>query len=79
MRIDCKDFTGPDQLHAALAEALSFPAWYGHNLDALYDCLTDLESETHLMLASLPAWAENFRQVLTDAAADNPLLTLSFE
>ncbi|WP_229795280.1 barstar family protein [Saccharothrix coeruleofusca] len=27
---------------AAIGEALEFPDWYGHNLDALYDCLTDL-------------------------------------
>ncbi|MFI6100163.1 barstar family protein [Lentzea sp. NPDC051213] len=27
---------------AAIAEALSFPEWFGHNLDALYDSLTDL-------------------------------------
>ncbi|MDU0290820.1 barstar family protein [Saccharothrix longispora] len=27
---------------AAIAEALSFPAWFGQNLDALYDALTDL-------------------------------------
>ncbi|MEU4768224.1 barstar family protein [Actinosynnema sp. NPDC023794] len=26
----------------AIAEALSFPDWFGHNLDALHDCLTDL-------------------------------------
>lgn len=28
-------------LHAALAEQLAFPAWYGKNLDALYDLLTE--------------------------------------
>ncbi|WP_112263747.1 barstar family protein [Lentzea terrae] len=27
---------------AAIAEALSFPSWFGQNLDALYDSLTDL-------------------------------------
>ncbi|MFT7837457.1 barstar family protein [Saccharothrix sp. BKS2] len=27
---------------AAVADALDFPDWFGHNLDALYDCLTDL-------------------------------------
>ncbi|NIH84666.1 barstar family protein [Amycolatopsis granulosa] len=26
----------------AIASALSFPDWFGRNLDALYDCLTDL-------------------------------------
>lgn len=26
----------------AIGTALSFPAWYGRNLDALYDCLLDL-------------------------------------
>ncbi len=26
----------------AIGAALRFPAWYGRNLDALYDCLVDL-------------------------------------
>ena len=27
---------------AAIAQALDFPGWFGQNLDALYDSLTDL-------------------------------------
>lgn len=27
---------------ALIGEAMGFPEWYGGNLDALYDCLTDL-------------------------------------
>ncbi len=27
---------------AAIAKALDFPGWFGQNLDALYDSLTDL-------------------------------------
>ena len=29
-----------EELHELLAQALGFPAWYGGNMDALYDCLT---------------------------------------
>ena len=42
-------FTSPD-LHKALAEALSFPEYYGNNLDALYDCLTEINQDTQLTL-----------------------------
>ena len=37
------------ELHAALAEALGFPAWYGANLDALADCLHDVRADTVLL------------------------------
>jgi len=42
-------FTSPD-LHEALAKALSFPEHYGKNLDALYDCLSEISQDTHLSL-----------------------------
>ena len=32
-----------------IAEALEFPDWFGHNLDALWDCLTDLTEPTVLI------------------------------
>lgn len=35
-------------LHNELASLLGFPDWYGKNLDALYDCLTDLPEETEI-------------------------------
>lgn len=31
------------KVHDYLKEILEFPEYYGSNLDALYDCLTDLE------------------------------------
>ena len=31
-------------VHEYLKEMLEFPEYYGSNLDALYDCLTDLEN-----------------------------------
>ncbi len=30
-----------DDVHACFQQALSFPDYYGKNLDALHDCLTD--------------------------------------
>ena len=69
------------RLHRLLAEQLDFPDWYGGNLDALYDCLTDLTEETSTILLHSQALTETlgtsygrFCRVLTDAAAENPNL-----
>lgn len=74
------------ELHALMKQALAFPRWYGDNLDALYDCLTDLGVETHLTLTgthSLAAvlgdrWGA-FARTLADAAAENPCFTFSLQ
>ncbi|MGN0975358.1 MAG: barstar family protein [Gemmiger sp.] len=71
------------QVHELLARELGFPPGYGANLDALYDCLTDLSEETVVVLAHTDAlaetlgdWAWTLRRVLRDASADNDRLTL---
>ena len=65
-----------------IREELSFPAYYGNNLDALYDCLTDLP-ETDIDLfgcamirRNLDHYGDKLLQVFSDAAAENPKLTL---
>ena len=40
--IDGSTVTSMADVHAALAQQLAFPEWYGGNLDALHDCFTDL-------------------------------------
>jgi len=37
-------------LYGALAGALALPSWFGANLDALWDCLSDLTRPTALVL-----------------------------
>ncbi|MBQ1251979.1 MAG: barstar family protein, partial [Firmicutes bacterium] len=41
-----------EQIHEYLAEKLNFPDYYGKNLDALYDCLTDINEETEIQLSA---------------------------
>ena len=75
-----------EDLHHALAKGLHFPAWYGGNLDALHDCLTDLNEPTELIVRGTSALddllgrrANAFRRVLDDSAEENPHLTVRFE
>ena len=39
--INCKKIKDRDDLYSKLAEKLSFPDYFGKNLDALFDVLTD--------------------------------------
>lgn len=76
----CTGIETKQQLHAALADALHFPDWYGSNLDALYDCLTDLRN-IHLILENwqaLPDWRAAFKAVFEDAENDGRGLIVTF-
>ncbi|MBQ3864247.1 MAG: barstar family protein [Clostridia bacterium] len=42
--IDCRRFTSKADTHRYLAEVFAFPEYYGNNLDALYDSLSELPS-----------------------------------
>ena len=71
--IDCTGIAEKSQLHQALFEVLELPVWYGHNLDALFDCLTEC-NKTHLTLlnwSKLGDWRQGFAAVFEDAATEN--------
>ncbi len=40
--LDTRKLTDKEASHEYLRDMLDFPEYYGANLDALYDCLTDL-------------------------------------
>ena len=67
----------PDAIYDHLQKELSFPAYFGRNLDALHDCLTDIGSPTRLLLtgASAPC-ARRFLPVIRDAARQNRYLSV---
>jgi RNAse (barnase) inhibitor barstar len=46
------------ELYRALAAALALPAWFGANLDALWDCLADLQRPTALVLTGWDGFAD---------------------
>ena len=64
-----------ENAHRHLRESLGFPAYYGANLDALYDCLTDMTGGIRLyhaaeMRRSLLTYGEKILRVLKDAQSD---------
>ncbi len=76
-------FTSSD-LHEALSRALSLPAHYGKNLDALYDCLTEISEDTHLELRNwhhiefhLKDYSGKAVYVFHCAQEENPHLTVT--
>ena len=74
-----------EMLHDTLSTALRLPEWYGRNLDALYDCLTDCDPPRHLTLRNRAVlektpFGRRLLRVLTDAARNDPMhLKLNLE
>ncbi len=43
VEIDCRRITTWDTFHDVFAEAFGFPSFYGRNMDAWADCMSDLD------------------------------------
>lgn len=66
-------------LHRRLEKALGLPSWYGRNLDALYDVLTDGFAPLQIRFTEWeelqegdPVYFDRFRTVLSDAEKELP-------
>lgn len=80
--IDCAMMTDRKSAHAYLAQALELPDYYGGNLDALYDCLTELAPCTITLcnpaaLDALGEYGETMKSVFFDASLNTPDLRMT--
>ncbi len=74
---DFERLATPEAVYDYLQQELSFPDWFGRNLDALHDCLTDISAPTRLILTgtSTPC-GQHFVRVFRDAARQNRNLSV---
>lgn len=74
-----------ENAHSHLAKALSLPDYYGGNLDALHDSLTDINEPTHIIVThcgmitqSMGSYGVALLEVLNKSTDENNSLTISF-
>ncbi len=57
--------------HIYLKKILKFPDYYGENLDALYDCLTDIGTDTEIILSNDELVHNEIIDTFKDASNEN--------
>ena len=79
--INKKNVASMDELYRRFSEGFHFPSYFGSNLDALYDCLTE-GADKRIVVVSNKAYLEKTLgqdfsrvcRVLADAAKESPAL-----
>lgn len=81
--LDETKFTSKKAAHAYLKGTLSFPDWYGNNLDALHDMLCEMSADTTLVISKkiankdrLGSYGKTLLAVFRDCSEENPHLTV---
>ena len=76
-------FKTKEKAHIYLKQVLCLPSYYGNNLDALYDCLTDIHEEQTIIIPKeimnppyLGTYGKQMLRVFEDAAKENPHLQI---
>ena len=71
--------------HAWLQKEFAFPEYYGANLDALNDCLSEVSQDTEIVLTKenldeicRSSYAYQILLVMSKAAEENPHLQIRF-
>ncbi|MBR4214608.1 MAG: barstar family protein [Bacteroidales bacterium] len=75
--LNFEDISGKEQMHKYLAEEFEFPDYYGGNLDALYECLTDITVPTAVnIVKAVDEYSERIINVITAAEEENDNLAV---
>lgn len=81
IELDIRRIATVRALHIYLQFMLDLPEYYGRNLDALYDCLRDIDEETELCVLEggeaseeMAAYAPKLWRVFEDAQQENEKL-----
>lgn len=82
--LNCEKLIERKKAHQYLAQMLDFPDYYGKNLDALFDCLTELGECTIILqgesvLRQTDGYGVKVLKVLEEAAQVNPGLKIEVQ
>ena len=84
IELDCRCMTDKQTAHSYLKQMLSLPDYYGRNLDALYDVLTERGEETELVVyhwqelnSLLGGYGISLLETLRVASEENPKLEVT--
>lgn len=76
--LDGNMMTSRQETHSYIKKKMKFPDYYGNNLDALADCLSETEKKTRIeivntdkMIENLGVYHKGFIRVFTDSAENN--------
>ena len=85
IEIDCRNISSPEALQTYVQHVMNFPDWYGRNLDALHDMLTEISSPVTITVitgadinAEMRTYLERFLRVLNDSEKENEFLTVNW-
>ena len=85
IKVDCRNIATPAAFQIYFQHLLSYPGWYGRNLDAMYDMLTEETEPLHLifltgekMTPEMKTYLSRVKQVLADVSIESEQFTYEF-